>query len=132
MRGKPIPGRWHKKIRLARHLYAQSGAICSVTIAVRRRRPGFSDPGVAPAAVEILRERAAQASVPISGYCVMPDHGHLVPGAGPQCDIPTFVGQFKNLAQRAAWQHGVVGRCWQTSFGDHFLRAEEELDQVVA
>ena len=91
----------------------------------------FGDPAVAAAAVEVLRERAAAAAVPVYGYCVMPDHVHLVLGPSPSCDIVTFVGQFKNLAQRAAWQHGVDGRIWQESFWDHFLRADEDVERTV-
>jgi hypothetical protein len=41
------------------------------------------------------------------------------------------VGQFKNLAQRAAWAHGVEGRFWQSSFWDHFVRRDEDLSRVI-
>ena len=61
----------------------------------------------------------------------MPDHVHLVIGPSVRCDIVTFVGQFKNLAQRAAWQAGVHGRFWQRSFWDHFLRTEESVESAV-
>jgi REP element-mobilizing transposase RayT len=62
----------------------------------------------------------------------MPDHVHLVLESSPECDIVTFVGQFKNLAQRAAWINGVEGAFWQKGFFDHFLRREEQLERVVA
>lgn len=68
----------------------------------------------------------------VAAYCVMPDHVHLVLEPAPGCDVITFVGQFKNLAQRALWRLGVPGRVWQRSFWDHFLRADENLEQVVA
>ncbi len=61
----------------------------------------------------------------------MPDHVHIVLGPSPSCDIISFVGQYKNLAQRAAWQHGAAGRIWQVSFWDHFLREEESLYEVA-
>jgi transposase IS200 family protein len=61
----------------------------------------------------------------------MPDHVHLVLGSSPTCDIVTFVGQFKNLAQRKAWRLGVEGAFWQASLWDHFLRGDERLEQVV-
>ena len=61
----------------------------------------------------------------------MPDHVHLVLGPSEACDIVTFVGQFKNLAQRAVWSLGVPGKLWQGGFYDHFLRADEQVEKVV-
>ena len=120
-----------KRIRLGAHFYAQLGAICSVTVAVRLRRPVFADPAVASAAIDVLRTHADKTGVLVYGYCVMPDHIHLVIGPSATCDITTFVGQYKNLAQRAAWNLGVTGNFWQKSFWDHFLRAEEQVEGVV-
>ncbi|MDP2728077.1 MAG: transposase [Dehalococcoidia bacterium] len=121
----------HKRIRLDVGLYAQPGAICSVTLAVRDRQPIFANPAVAKAAVEVLVERSDKTGVPVYGYCVMPDHIHIVLGPSADCDIMTFVGQYKNLVQRAAWGLGVNGGFWQTGFWDRFLRAEEQVEQVV-
>lgn len=56
----------------------------------------------------------------------MPDHVHLLIEPSELCDIVTFVGQFKNLAQRAAWKLGIQGAFWQLSFWDHFLRFDED------
>ena len=119
------------RVRLPRTVYSQLGTACSVTIAVRGRRRVFVDPRVANATVTVLREHAARTGTPVYGYCVMPDHVHLVVGASPACDIVTFVGQFKNLAQRAAWGHGVAGAFWQTGFWDHVLQQDEQVDAVV-
>src|SRR5437764_396375 len=107
------PRRWRKRIRLGPSEYQQSGAICSVTVAVQGRRRVFAEPRVAGAAVEVLRERASITGVVVYAYCVMPDHIHLVIAPSGACDIVTFVGQFTDLVQRAAWRHGVAGRFWQ-------------------
>ena len=120
-----------RRIRLAAAVYAELGAICSITTAVKGRAPVFASPAVAAAAVHVLRRHAAATGVPVYAWCVMPDHVHLILGASPICDIVTFVGQFKNLAQREAWQRGIKGAFWQTSFWDHFLRGDERLEQVV-
>src|SRR5574337_510375 len=69
--------------------------------------------------------------VPVYGYCVMPHHVHIVLGPSPSHDIVTFVGQFKNLAQRALWDLGLRGRVWQVGFYDHFLRTDEGVELVV-
>ena len=124
--------RWtRKRLRLGAAAYAQPGAICSVTIAVQDRRPIFGDPVVASAAVDVLRSHVAKTGVPVYAYCIMPEHVHVLVGPSATCDVTTFVGQFKNLAQRAAWQHGVDGSFWQRSYWDHFLRAEEQVEQAV-
>jgi REP element-mobilizing transposase RayT len=102
-----------------------------VTVAVRERRPVFGDPGMGSAAVDVLRARASRTGVAVHGYCVMPDHVHLVVSPSATCDIVTFVGQFKNLTQRATWARGAAGPLWQRSFWDHFLRADEDLLAVV-
>jgi REP element-mobilizing transposase RayT len=125
------PRRWHKRIRLGAQEYRQPGAICSVTIAVQSRRPVFADLLIAQATEEILEERANATGVRVFAYCIMPDHIHIVLAPSVDCDIVTFVGQFKNLAQRAVWRHGVAGRFWQPSFWDHFLRGDEDLKRVA-
>jgi len=79
----------------------------------------------------MLHERARKTGVQVYGYCLMPDHAHLVLGPSPTCDIIAFVGQYKNLAQREVWRLGVTGRIWQVGFWDRFLREEESLDEVV-
>jgi putative transposase len=120
-----------QRIRLSRESYSVPGAVCSATIGTNRRARIFSDTRLAGSALEVLRSLANKLNVPVYGFCFMPDHVHLVLGASTGCDIITFVAQFKNLAQRAAWQHGVHGRIWQQSFWDHFLRNEEQLENVV-
>ena len=61
----------------------------------------------------------------------MPDHVPLSLRASPNRDIVTFVGQFKNLAQREAWRQGITGTFWPTSFWNQCLRGDERLDQGI-
>ena len=105
--------------------------MCSITVAVRDRRPIFADPTVAASAVDVLRSHADQTAVRIYAFCVMPDHVHLVAEPSASCDLVTFVGQFKNLAQRAAWARGVERPFWQSSFWDHFVRRDEDLRRTI-
>jgi putative transposase len=107
------------------------GIICSVTIGTRARRSVFAEPGIAQAANDVLHGHACRTGVQVFAYCLMPNHVHLVLGPSSSCDIVTFVGQFKNLAQRQVWKLGVTGRIWQESFWDRFLREEESLDEIV-
>jgi len=119
------------RIRLAPETYGVIGSVCSVTIAVKARARVFADPQVAGAAIQVLKDQAAATDVLIFAYCIMPDHVHLVLGPSPSCDIVAFVRRFKNLAQRAAWRHGVVGAFWQSSFWDHFVRGDEPFEAMV-
>ena len=120
-----------KRIRLDPAAYAEVGRVCAITIAVRDRARVFADPTVAASVVAVLREHAERTGVSIHAFCVMPDHVHLVAGPSARCDLITFVGQFKNLAQRAAWARGVKGRFWQPGFWDHFVRRDEDLRRVI-
>jgi putative transposase len=124
------PERRHPRLDAER--YADVSLICSVTIVVRDRAPAFANATLAEAVVEVLREHAARTEVVVYVYCVMPDHAHLVLSASARCDLITFVGQFKNLAQRAAWRHGFDGKLWQTSFWDRFLRHADQLETAIA
>lgn len=119
------------RARLSSDIYAQLGAICSVTIAVRNRQRVFADRNVASAAVDVLLAHAQRTNVPLYCFCVMPDHVHLLLSASSSCDIITFIGQFKNLSLRASWKYGITGTFWQQGFYDHFVRKEERLLDVV-
>jgi putative transposase len=122
---------FHKNIRLDPALYSQPGAICSVTISTKNRQAVFSNSEIASVVLEVLKAHAAKTQAPVYGYCLMPDHVHLVLGPSPQCSIIDFVGQFKNLSLRVMWRQGIKGSIWQLSFWDHFLRTDEQLEQVV-
>ena len=102
-----------------------------MTIGTLARRLIFAEPRIAKAAIDVLHGHARKTGVQVYAYCLMPDHVHLVLGPSSSCDIVTFVGQIKNLAQRQAWKMGVTGRIWQESFWDRFLREEESLDEVA-
>lgn len=98
---------------------------------MKNRRPIFENPVIAASAVEALRRHSGKTQIPVYAYCIMPDHVHLIIGPTPDCDVVTFVGQYKNLAQRDIWQYGIKGRVWQKSFWDHFIRSDEHLEKAV-
>ena len=117
--------------RLPSAAYTHENAIFSVTTATRDRVRVFAEPAVAGGAVDVLRERSAFHLVRVLAFCVMPDHVHILMSPSRTCDVPTFVGQFKNLAQRRAWTLGVHGAFWQQSFHDRALRREDDVMTVV-
>jgi REP element-mobilizing transposase RayT len=103
-----------------------------VTIDTRDRRPVFANLDLADAAAIVLHAHAVARGVGLHSYCLMPDHVHLLLEPSATCDIVTFVGEYKGLAQRAVWQEGASGPLWQRSFWDHFLRADEAVERVAA
>jgi REP element-mobilizing transposase RayT len=121
----------HKRIRLERDRYADLGSVCALTTATAYRRPLFAERALARAACRVLVRHAQRRQVPLYGYCLMPDHLHLVVGPSPECDIARFVGQTKNLIQRAVWASDVASLIWQRSFWDRFIRSEEQVERVV-
>lgn len=124
-----LPQRRH--IRLPPPAYAGESAVCSITMAVAGRVPVFAEPAIAAAAAATLVAHAERTDVSLVAWCIMPDHVHVVLSPSATCDVVTFVGQFKNLAQREAWRLGLAGRFWQRSFWDRFIRRDEDLRQVV-
>ena len=117
--------------RLPSAAYTHESAVFSVTTATRDRARVFAEPAVAAGAVDVLRVRSAFHLVRVLAFCVMPDHVHILMSPSRTCDVPTFVGQFKNLAQRRAWTLGVRGAFWQQSFHDRALRREDDVATVV-
>jgi putative transposase len=128
----PTTSAGRRRIRLDRPQYGQPGAICSVTIVTRDRRPVFGNLDLADAAATVLQEHAAARDVAVHAYCIMPDHVHLLLEPSATCDVVTFVGEYKSLVLRATWQPGATGPLWQRSFWDHFLRADEAVERVAA
>ncbi len=121
-----------RRIRLDNAVYSEPDAVFSITICVKDREPVFGCAPFAEAAATVLRELAEQVAVPVYAWCIMPDHVHLVLGASVECDVVTFVGHFKSLTLRAAWQLGASGSFWQASFWDHAVRRDEQLDHVIS
>ena len=87
-----LPQRRHP--RLHRAAYADPGAVCSVTIAVKARAPLFADAAVAAAVVATLRGQVTRTSVSVHAFCVMPDHVHLVLSPSLDCDIVADASEY--------------------------------------
>ncbi len=125
----PLPRRKHP--RLAADVYADPANACSVTVTTLGRRLLFAENDLAGTLCSLLLERARAAEVKLYAYCLMPDHMHLLLSPSRSTSIPRFLQDFKSRSTRVAWSLGIAGRIWQSSFYDHFLRAEEDL-QVAA
>lgn len=129
MTSAPLPKR--KWVRLRDFDYSQP-VPCSVTVCALERREIFVRPDVNGAVVDCLRHEAKRLEFRLLAYCLMPDHLHLLvipPGTGKH--VGAFVGAFKSRSTRLLWAKGLQGRVWQSSFYDHVLRKDENIESVA-
>jgi putative transposase len=118
-------------LRLDNAQYSRTDLVCSITICLRNREPLFAEGAFASRCVAVLRSCALETGVLVYGYCLMPDHCHLVISASPSCDVIAFVSRLKSLTQRAAWTLGYPGAIWRRRSWDRFLRADDRVVQTV-
>lgn len=125
-----------KHIRLNNTCYVYPSNPCSITIGIKNRQNvfGFDFDHFTKNAVDILRtvaEKNKQMVFPIYIALFMPDHVHLCLEASPAMNIVEYVKEIKSRIAVTALRHGHHGSFWQPSFFDHFLRADENIGQVV-
>ncbi len=97
-----------------------------VTIVALERRKVFFDRRVADATVECLVNLRGTMKFNLYVYCLMPDHLHILIGAGESGKtLGEICGTFKSLSTRAYWQWH-AGKLWQRQFFDHIIRNEED------
>jgi REP element-mobilizing transposase RayT len=87
--------------------------------------------GVGAAVWAVLRKENELDRVGITAMCLMPDHLHAVVRPNSM-DVEKWVAAVKSLTTRAAWSEGWIGRLWQTSFQDRYLRNQREIAEVVS
>ena len=102
----------------------------SVTILTARRRPVFRDSDLVGACVHHLGISAGKYGFTIRAYCFMPDHLHLLLTGDEWSSLPDFARHFKQLTGYA-YSRGTGRKLWQTSYWDHVLRAEEDVEGVA-
>ena len=99
-----------------------------LTTCCASRRRIFSDPGRASLATEKIR-RLHGDTWRILGFCVMPDHIHLL--------VFNLNGSIVDLMRLlkgriAKGLRGQIdGTLWQRSFHDHFLRRNEDINRTL-
>ena len=124
------PNRHRRRPRLDERVYGGRGTAVSITVCCQDRVPVLADrPHAADTVVDTLRGLHGD-DWRVLGYCVMPDHFHvLVLTRGRS--IIEFVRLLKGrTATQLRRDSGIVG-LWQTSFHDHLLRREEDILAVM-
>jgi REP element-mobilizing transposase RayT len=128
---KPLPQR--KSPRLRGFDYPACYAY-SITICTRDRVPHFLDKEAGREVACSLEDEARRSGYSLIAYCVMPDHIHILTGPNDRAHaltLPQFMQRFKSSSTRRLWKLGIRGVVWQTSYFDHVLRRDEDLEQVA-
>jgi REP element-mobilizing transposase RayT len=117
-----------KKARLHQDVYAQPGAVALLTACTASRRSVFADPNRADlVTTEIGRLHGENWR--ILGFCVMPDHVHLLVFNinGSLLDLMRL---FKGRLARGL-RGEIPGTLWQRGFHDHLPRRNEDIHQTL-
>lgn len=121
-RSTEIPRR--KRIRLDQDVYEQAGVVGLLTACTSARRRLFAEPDHADLVVSEIR-RVHSEAWRVLGYCVMPDHVHLLV-LNLNSSLFDLMRIFKG--RTATGLRGrVEGALWQRSFYDHLLRRNEDI-----
>jgi REP element-mobilizing transposase RayT len=113
-----------KPIRLPSEVYTQPGVVVLATACTEGKREALENPSCAQTVVdELTRLHGPQWRV--FGYCVMPNHVHLLL-ANVDGSVIDFMRLFKGRTA-ASLRGQVDGRLWQRSFHDHVLRRNENI-----
>jgi len=87
-------------------------------------------PSLADIVVHALAEAGRRNGWAVGRYVVMPDHVHFFcQDRTRRKKLDDFVGGFKQMVTRLAWDRGWSGKLWQAEFWDHVLRSEESYAQ---
>jgi len=102
-----------------------------VTICVKQGVPNILEQ-IGPPMVDVLKERADRSGVRLHGYCVMPDHVHIVCSIeSEKSDFQAFVRTFKRETSRRAHRLGCASFAWQRDYWDRFIRVEEDVVEII-
>ncbi|MEW5876871.1 MAG: transposase [Acidobacteriota bacterium] len=110
--------------RLEGFPYDRPGPVFHVRIGCLDRKPLFSNPRLAQAAVDALRFYG-QSRINLFAYCIMPDHIHVLMALRQEQDsLGRWVADFKRWLGKFDVQ-------FQPGFFEHVLRKEEKLAVVA-
>jgi REP element-mobilizing transposase RayT len=115
-------------VRLNPDVYAQQGTVALLTTCTASRRRVFVQPERADAAVSEI-QRLHGDEWRILGFCVMPDHMHLL-ALNVEGSLLDLMRLLKGrIASRLRGE--VASPLWQRSFHDHLLRRNEDINRTL-
>jgi REP element-mobilizing transposase RayT len=102
-----------------------------LTICTHDRVQHFTNGVVVDLVVRHFLQTAAEYSMAILVYCVMPDHVHLlIEGMSDESDLLAFTSKAK---QRTAWEFKsrFNQRLWQKGYWEHVVRDSERTEGII-
>jgi REP element-mobilizing transposase RayT len=120
----------HKRIRLARELYADSGEVFLITVCTAQRRHLFDQPDAGRLVFDALVGGKLFTQAQCHAACLMPDHLHLLVSP-KEANLIALVNGWKSYTTNLLHRMGATGPIWQRSFYDHALRGEESANEAA-
>ena len=117
-----------KPVRLFEAAYTRSGALALLTTCTASRHRIFEDPKRADLVVQEIGSLHGE-NWRILGFCVMPDHVHIL-ALNIQGSLLDLMRLFKGRTAKGL-RGDVAGPLWQRAFHDHLLRRNEEIHQTL-
>jgi len=117
-----------RKHHLPDRVFEGQRCVVSVTICTADRGRWLGEPELAElVSQEVLRVHHDH---PVLGYCIMPDHIHLVV-CNAEAPSSRIVGRFKGRISRRVHETHPELDLWQQGYWDHIVRRNEGLYAVL-
>ncbi|MCP4903106.1 MAG: hypothetical protein GY906_39585 [bacterium] len=119
----------NRKHHLAKEVFDGNPAVVLVTACTSNRSRWMEHPDLAPIVCEEIGN-LHQGPVDVFGYCVMPDHLHLLVATGGT-QLSEIVKQLKGRVSRRIRLVDAAVEGWQRGYHDHIVRRNEGLLQTL-
>ena len=108
--------------------YFEEGAVYFVTTVTRERKPLFRDPRLCRILLVTIEYYKTIFDYLVLGYCLMPDHIHLILKPGPKFNLSVIMkmvkGSFSRKVNRLDDRRGSL---WQSRYFEELIRSEKQL-----
>jgi putative transposase len=103
----------------------------AVTFNTKDRKPYFRDPRLAALLLSIIIRARLEMSFYVYGYCIMPDHVHLMVQPQGKAALPRIVRSIKGpmTVMFRRTRPGIV--LWQRGYVDNIITTEKEFESVL-
>ena len=103
----------------------------AVTFITKGRARHFEDAGLAAVLLSIIIRARLEISFYVYGYCIMPDHVHLMVQAQGPATLPRIVRSIKGPMTAAFRKVRPGVTLWQRGYVDNVINNEKEFEEVL-
>jgi putative transposase len=103
----------------------------AVTFNTKGRAPHFEDPAFAALVLSIIIRARLEICFYVYGYCIMPDHVHLMLQPQGKVPLPRIVGAIKGPMTAAFRKVRPGVSLWQRGYVDNIINNEREFEEVL-